>query len=139
MTAPKHFHLLRSGKQIGAFPEPAIQLMLDSGRLEPDDLCWTDGMAEWRPVSARMEDVNTGAPLMRSRWASAAGVLGWFSVALLPAPVALVAAVIAIAEIRKSIAAGRPKSGMGRAIFGLIGGLVGSAVLLAVLALPILG
>jgi hypothetical protein len=132
MTAIKHYHLIRSGKEIGAFPEPAIQLMLDSGRLEPDDLCWAEGMADWRPVSERLAGPDTVALDGRSRWASAAGFLGVSAVALLPAPLAVVVAVVAILDIRKSLAAGGRKSGMGLAIFGLISGLVCSLVLVAV-------
>jgi len=130
MTATKHFHLIRSGKPIGAFPEPAIQLMLDSGRLEPDDLCWAEGMAEWRPVSARMEVPEGGQSGRRSGWASAAGWLGVLAVGVVPAPLAVVAGVIGLVDIRRSLAAGAQKSGTGRAIFGLLSGMIGSAVFL---------
>ena len=45
--------------------------MLDSGRLEPEDLCWAEGMPEWMPVAARMNDlaVRPMAPAKRSAWA----------------------------------------------------------------------
>jgi hypothetical protein len=61
-------------------------------------------------------------PVGRSPGAIAAGYLGLFSVLLAPAPVALAVSVMAIRDIQK-----HPKShGMGRAVFGLIMGILGT-------------
>ena len=62
-------------------------------------------------------------PVGRSLWAIAAGYLGLFSVLFCPAPIAVVVSLIAIRDIRKH----PEKHGMGRAIFGLVMGLLGSA------------
>jgi hypothetical protein len=67
-------------------------------------------------------------PVGRSGWAIAAGYLGLFSVLLFPAPVAIGAAIYAISDIKKN-----PKHhGMGRAIFGLIMGILGTIVLIII-------
>jgi hypothetical protein len=64
-------------------------------------------------------------PVGRSGWAIAAGYLGLFSFIILPAPIALIISIIAIMDIRKH----PQRHGMGRAIFGLVMGIVGSVVL----------
>ncbi|MDA9831420.1 DUF4190 domain-containing protein, partial [Akkermansiaceae bacterium] len=68
-------------------------------------------------------------PVGRSGWAIAAGYLGLFGLIIIPAPIALIVSIIAIIDIRKSKNTGKPKHGMGRAIFGLIVGIVGTVVL----------
>jgi hypothetical protein len=68
-------------------------------------------------------------PVGRSGWAIAAGYLGIFSLILLPAPVSLLISIIAIFDIRKSKSSEHPKHGMGRAIFGLLMGIVGTAII----------
>lgn len=65
-------------------------------------------------------------PVGRSTWAIVAGYLGLISVLCFPAPFALVAAILAIRELRND-----PKlHGMGRAVFGLVMGALGCAVML---------
>jgi hypothetical protein len=64
-------------------------------------------------------------PIGRSIWAIAAGYLGLFSVLLIPAPLALIVSIIAIRDIRKH----PDRHGMGRAIFGLIMGILGTIFL----------
>jgi uncharacterized RDD family membrane protein YckC len=46
-------HIARNGQQLGIFAEQAIQTGLGSGQFMPDDLLWTEGMAEWQPLSSR--------------------------------------------------------------------------------------
>ena len=65
-------------------------------------------------------------PVGRSGWAIAAGYLGLFSFIIFPAPLALIVSIIAIWDIQKSNGAMTQKHGMGRALFGLIAGLVGT-------------
>lgn len=64
-------------------------------------------------------------PVGRSGWAIAAGYLGLLSLLFVPAPFAVLAAVLAIIDIKRH----PEKHGMGRAVFGLIMGLLGSAFL----------
>lgn len=72
-------------------------------------------------------------PVGRSGWAIAAGYLGLFAFLILPAPLALLVSLVAIFDIRKSKGSGKPKHGMGRAIFGLIIGALGTFVLIIAL------
>lgn len=68
-------------------------------------------------------------PIGRSLWAIAAGYLGLFSLVCFPAPFALVVSIVAIMDIRSKRAKGQEIHGMGRAIFGLVMGLLGSLFL----------
>lgn len=68
-------------------------------------------------------------PVGRSGWAIAAGYLGLFGLIIFPAPIALIVSIIAIWHIKKSKSTGKPLHGMGRAIFGLIVGILGTAAL----------
>jgi hypothetical protein len=81
------------------------------------------------PPSAIGQDAGVRwlLPVGRSGWAIAAGYLGLFSFVCLPAPIALVISIIAIMDIKKH----PERHGMGRAIFGLIMGIVGSLALCA--------
>lgn len=69
-------------------------------------------------------------PVGRSGWAIAAGYLGLFSVLILPAPVALLISILAMRDLKRH----PDKHGLGRAIFGLVMGILGT-VLLAMMAI----
>lgn len=72
-------------------------------------------------------------PVGRSGWAIAAGYLGLFSLILVPAPVSLAISLVAIRDIRRSKGTGKVKHGMGRAIFGLVMGILGTVLLALIL------
>ena len=75
----------------------------------------------------RMEDdagMRLLLPVGRSLWAIAAGYLGLFSVLIIFAPFSLFISLIAILDIRRSRKIGKPKYGMGRAVFGLVMGFL---------------
>ena len=61
-------------------------------------------------------------PVGRSLWAIAAGYLGLVSVLCVPAPLAMICGIIALIDIQSD----KKKHGLGRAIFGLIMGVIGS-------------
>jgi hypothetical protein len=46
------FLIARDGQQYGPYSEAVIKAGLSRKRILPGDLCWTEGMAEWQPVSA---------------------------------------------------------------------------------------
>ena len=69
-------------------------------------------------------------PVGRSWWAIAAGYLGLGAIVLYPAPLALLAGIIALFDIRHH----PERHGMGRALFGIIAGAVGSVLLVLFLA-----
>jgi hypothetical protein len=101
------------------------QLM--SGRHDPEDI------PEVRPVyRSPSPDLGDDAavrmllPVGRSGWAIVSGYLGLVSVLCLPAPFALLTGILAIRDMRRN-----PKlHGMGRAVFGIIMGSLGTIGLL---------
>jgi Domain of unknown function (DUF4190) len=61
-------------------------------------------------------------PVGRSGWAIAAGYLGLISVLIIPAPFALITGILAIREMNRN----PKKHGMGRAVFGIVMGVLGT-------------
>jgi hypothetical protein len=64
-------------------------------------------------------------PVGRSGWAIAAGYLGLFSVLGCFAPISIIVSIIAIRDIKTH----PDRHGMGRAVFGLVMGILGSILL----------
>jgi predicted acyltransferase len=64
-------------------------------------------------------------PVGRSAWAVAAGYFGLLSLIPIFSIPALVCGFMAIAHIKKSQLGPSPKHGMGRAIFGIVMGVLG--------------
>ncbi len=46
-----NIYITRKGEQIGPFPSAKIAGLVDEGTLAWDDMAWTDGMPEWRPLA----------------------------------------------------------------------------------------
>lgn len=69
-------------------------------------------------------------PVGRSGLAIAAGYAALFAPLIVPAPLALVLGILAVRDIRKN----PKKHGMGRAVFGVVTGVLGTAVLVWLLA-----
>lgn len=78
-------------------------------------------------------------PVGRSGWAIAAGYAGLFSFIFIGAPFALVFGILGVREIRRSRLTPNPKHGMGRAIFGILMGALGTAAILFVAVAITLG
>lgn len=82
-----------------------------------------------RPVSHTGGDsagLRMILPVGRSGWAIAAGYLGLISVLAVPGPFAILCSVLAFRDMKQN-----PKlHGMGRAVFGMIMGCLGTLVLL---------
>jgi len=70
-------------------------------------------------------------PVGRSGWAIAAGYFGLFAVLFLPAPIALVLGILAVRDIRKH----PERHGMGRAVFGLVMGILFTIALVVFLCM----
>lgn len=68
-------------------------------------------------------------PVGRSGWAIAAGYAGLFALLILPAPIALILGIIGWRDIRRSQGTAAPKYGMGRVVFALITGVLGTGLL----------
>ena len=90
------------------------------------------------PREQRIEDdpgMRMLLPVGRSSWAIVSGYLGLISVLCIPAPFAILTGILAIRDMRRD-----PKlHGMGRAIFGIVMGGLGSLVLLLMLGAGIIG
>lgn len=92
------------------------------------------------PTAGRLGDdagMRLLLPVGRSGLAIAAGYLGLFSLVLVPAPIALIVSILAIRDIQRSKLSAHEKHGLGRAVFGLVMGLLGT-LLLAVISFSIL-
>lgn len=145
------YAIAREGQHLGTYPEHEIREGIATGRFFLQDLVWAEELPAWEPLgqklglaipqTRRLEE-NLGMrmllPVGRSFWAILAGYMGLFSLMLFPAPFAVIVSLIAIADIRKSKhSPNGPKYGMGRAIFGLLVGLVCTINLIFVLLILI--
>ncbi|MDR2112012.1 MAG: DUF4339 domain-containing protein, partial [Candidatus Accumulibacter sp.] len=45
------FLIARGGRQYGPYSAAKIQAGFNRKQIHPTDLCWTEGMTEWKPVS----------------------------------------------------------------------------------------
>lgn len=158
--AMTQYHLAKNKEPLGVFAESEIRTMLATGAMEPSDLCWAEGMDKWKPLNEVIQTGDTSPhpmappplpanikqvrpeddlgmrmliPVGRSAWAIAAGYLGIFALVILPAPLALIISIIAIRDLRKSRNSTTPKYGMGRAVFGLVMGILGTIVIVLIL------
>ncbi|HEX5245111.1 MAG TPA: DUF4339 domain-containing protein [Tepidisphaeraceae bacterium] len=148
-----NWYYAKGQTRLGPINGQQLKELAGSGQLQPVDLVWQAGMPQWAPAGnvpglfggavppiavpgyaaplAPRADIGQDAgirmliPVGRSGWAIAAGYLGLFSFVVLPAPISLIVALIAIRDIRKH----PEKHGMGRAIFGLVMGILGTVAL----------
>jgi hypothetical protein len=44
------FFIHKNNEQMGPFQETEIKTFIQEGRISQDDLCWKEGMVEWRPL-----------------------------------------------------------------------------------------
>jgi len=143
------WHVLVDRAPVGPVSESELTGWVYSGRLRPQDLVWSPSLPGWTPAwqaqpfaaafagtaaapPARLGDdpaMRWVLPVGRSGWAIAAGYLAFFSVLMFPAPFALAIGVIAIRDIKRNPS----KHGMGRAVFGVVMGALGTSVLCAML------
>lgn len=45
------YYIARDGQQIGPFEEAEILRRIEEGVLSSNDLCWREGMTDWRPIA----------------------------------------------------------------------------------------
>ena len=63
----------------GPIAEPALRNLVSNGSLGPQDLVWTEGMPEWKPLGA-IPDLRAGIPATPMMGAALPdGLLGWMS------------------------------------------------------------
>ena len=136
--------VMSKGQKLGPLSKEELLSWALDGRLKAVDLVWRGGMPGWLPAGdvpelasvrssmaapkvAMGDDPMMRAllPVGRSGWAIAAGYLGLVSLLIVPAPFALFCGIMAVRDIRKN----PKKRGMGRAIFGLVLGVLGTALI----------
>ncbi|HVA47554.1 MAG TPA: hypothetical protein VNH11_14380 [Pirellulales bacterium] len=109
------------------------------GLAGPGEVVHEDACHDFRlpAASSDFEDfvIRLILPVGRSRWAIAAGYTGLFAVIIVPAPFAILLGVIAVIDLRRN-----PKlHGWGRAVFGLVMGVVCTMLAVIWLALEARG
>ena len=153
---------MKNQQQVGPMRWEDLMAAARDGRLLPGDAVWAEGMPQWQlagtvtglfamaPMPGGYPPQGYGGaysaapaapdpflqmaiPIGRSWWAIAAGYFGLFSVLLLPAPVALILGIAALSDIKKN----PEKLGKGRAIFGIIMGILGTGLLLLILIMAL--
>ncbi len=55
------YHIARNGQQAGIFSEEDVRSKLLRNELSPEDLCWTDGMPDWQPLSVKFARTEPAA------------------------------------------------------------------------------
>jgi len=74
-------------------------------------------------------------PVGRSVLSIVAGYLGLFSLAIVPAPLALIVGILAVVDLKKN----PKKHGMGRAVFGIVMGTLGTLALIGFILAGVIG
>ena len=46
------FYILKNGEQLGPFDVSEVRAQLQNGSVSKDDLFWSSGMPEWKPLHA---------------------------------------------------------------------------------------
>ncbi|MEO8275008.1 MAG: GYF domain-containing protein [Thermoanaerobaculia bacterium] len=142
------WHVMAGGQKFGPVSDEELFAWTRAGRVKASDLVWRAGMSDWLPAEkapelaavrssmaaparAMGEDpaMRVLLPVGRSAWAIAAGYLGLFSLLVVPAPFALFCGIMALREMRRN----PKKHGMGRTVFGLVLGGLGTIVLVVLL------
>ncbi len=52
------YHLARGEEQLGTFNDLDVSAGLREGRFKSTDLCWAEGMAEWKTLGSHLQELN---------------------------------------------------------------------------------
>ncbi|WP_395753397.1 RDD family protein [Prosthecobacter sp.] len=52
------YHLARGEEQLGTFNDLDVSAGLRDGRFKPTDLCWAEGMADWKPLKDHLQELS---------------------------------------------------------------------------------
>ena len=109
---------------------PTLVAKASLGELKPADMVWSQELPAWQPAQSFPNLVFSGShedrnikwimPVNVSGWAIASGYLGLFAVIAIGAPFAVITGILALRDIK--LHPGR--NGKGRAIFGLVMGVI---------------
>ena len=145
--------VVSDGRVMGDFAEQQLVMWTANGQVKPTDLFWCPGMSAAAPaqtlhpfaqyfhqhqyVASAPATSSLGdssvmrwiLPVGRSPWAIAAGYLGLCSILPVFGPLAIVAGILGVAQIKRNAR----MHGLGRAIFGIVAGILGTLALVAFL------
>lgn len=141
---------MAGGETAGPVSDSVFLRLVEAGHLHAESLVWTIGVEAWMPLGSvgsftgkvgaapngYVPETPDRVALMvipggRSSLATTAFHLGWLSVFLLPAPLAVVVGVAAFRDIRRvRDRTGHTASGRGKALFGMVAGTAGTLALL---------
>jgi GYF domain 2 len=154
---PTEWFVSVNGEQSGPLTLDEVVSEAAAGYFDGRDLVWREGMAGWEPLTEvveildaldargvwvsgpRDEDPDPGhsaalravLPVGRTGMSIIAGYLGLVSLLMpLAAPVAIPVSILAIRELKMN----PERHGMGRAVFGLIGGILGIGIGILIIA-----
>lgn len=122
-------HVQHNGQQSGPHSLEEVRAQLASGALQPTDLAWHEGAADWKPLSAIQDLAGSFPPPLATQTSGLAiasmvlGILGFLLVGLTALP-AVICGHISLSRIKKSSGALSVK---GMAITGLVAGYIGMA------------
>jgi hypothetical protein len=131
ILTPEELEAILSGKAVQGKPEPqGHECAIPDLPIPPPVIPHAPSPVQpWTTQKLATEDpLRFVVPLNPSHWAIAAGYLGLFSVLGVFAPFALICSVLAVRDIRRNPG----KTGIGRAYFGIVMGIVGLVVLGAI-------
>lgn len=145
-NGPQWF-IRRGDQKVGPYTRDQISHMARAGTIAPTDLLWTEGRTDWThagnfqglfpytttgpapyQVGAGNIEHKPGMewvlPVKTSVWAIIAGYCGLLSVLFIFAPLAVIFGLVALYDIRTHPGL----HGLGRAIFGIVMGLIFSGL-----------
>lgn len=44
------YFIVKNGEKAGPFDEATVRHQIEAGQLTPADLCWREGMPDWKPI-----------------------------------------------------------------------------------------
>jgi hypothetical protein len=103
------FHVAREGAVMGEFEEQMFRNKVFSGEIRPNDLYWTAGFADWRPVS-EFRVARKTEPILLDSGAAVPPVIGKTRQRSAPA-IALICIFALLLLIGAAMMAGKFKSG----------------------------
>ena len=109
MPSAMRFHVAREGAVMGEFEEQMFRNKVFSGEIRPNDLYWTAGFAEWRPVS-EFRVARKTEPILLDTGSAVPPAIGKLRQRSAPA-IALICICALVLLISVAMVAGRSKGG----------------------------
>ena len=142
----------KNGQQLGPFTESQVSEMLRSGQIALEDLAWTEGLDQWKPLSSFENlqslpaqtpppvsgqatppaTVKTTEPL--AIWSLVLGIISIVACAFLAGIPAVICGHIGLSRIKRNPSLGGKGMAIGGLVTGYIGTIIGTIGLIGILA-----